>query len=58
MINPAWISPGEFYKIPRSCVITVDMDETTAFPDLIITPFLLFSKLLLDVANMYGEAFL
>lgn len=57
MINPAWISPGEFYKIPRSCVITVDMDETTAFPDLIITPFLLFSKLLLDVANMYGEAF-
>ena len=56
-INPAWISPGEFYKIPRSCVITVDMDETTAFPDLILTPFLLFSKLFLDVANMYGEAF-
>lgn len=56
-INPAWISLGEFYKIPRSCVITVDMDETTAFPDLISTPFLLFSKLLLDTVNMYGEAF-
>lgn len=57
MINPKWISFEEFYKIPRRSVLTAEMGEYMPFPDIVITPFLLLSSLMMRVAGMYGTPF-
>ena len=53
-VDLAWICADGFYKIPKNLVITVDRDETAAFPDIITSPILLLSTLLLKVAFMFG----
>lgn len=55
-VDPAWICADRFYLIPKDLVITVDRDETAAFPDIITSPVLLISALMLKVARMFGES--
>lgn len=54
-IDPKWICFRDFYKIPRRCVFTASLGENIPFPNIVITPFLLFSKLIMDVVELYGE---
>ncbi len=55
-VDPAWVCTDRFYLIPKNLVITVDRDETAAFPDIITSPVLLISALILKVAFMFGES--
>ena len=55
VIKPKWICMEEFYKTPRRCVISASMGEFTPFPDIVTVPFLLISRLMAEVAEMYGE---
>lgn len=55
-INPKWICFQDFYKTPRRCVLTASLGENTPFPDIITIPFLLLSKLIMDVVELYGES--
>ena len=54
-INTKWICFQDFYKTPRRCVLTASFGENTPFPDIVINPFLLLSKLIMDVVKLYGE---
>lgn len=54
-INPKWLCFQEFYKTPRRCVLTASIGENVPFPDIVTTPFLLLSNLMMDVVKIYGE---
>lgn len=42
-----------FYKLPNIVTITVNIGEYTPFPDIILKPFPMVSKLIMDVMHLY-----
>lgn len=54
-INPKWICFQDFHKVPRRCILTVSLGENIPFPDIVTTPFLLLSSLMMEMVELYGE---